>query len=84
MEVDNAVYAEVIKNLELAKIQLQKETPFIQIIESPKYPLEEVHVSKAVSIVIGFIAGGILIVAFLFVKRETGRLMNKLNQYRNV
>ncbi len=81
--VDNAVYGEIIKNLELAKIQLQKETPFIQIIEKPRFPLEEEHVSKSISIVVGFILGGMFIIMFLFAKKETSTLLAKLHKYGN-
>jgi len=40
VQVSSAIYVEILKNLELAKITLRKETPFIQIIDSPTYPLE--------------------------------------------
>ncbi len=82
VQVDNAVYQEVVKNLELAKIQLQKQTPFIQVIETPRYPLEEITVSKSISLIIGFIAGGVVIVLILFAWREGKRIGKKMNSYR--
>jgi hypothetical protein len=35
------LYAEVIKNLELAKISLNQEIPIIQVIDTPRYPLKD-------------------------------------------
>lgn len=37
----STVYAEVIKNLELAKFTLSQETPVIQIVDYPRLPLKE-------------------------------------------
>lgn len=34
-------YGELLKNLELAKYTLQKETPYIQVIDEPRFPLEK-------------------------------------------
>lgn len=34
-------YAELLKNLELAKYTLLKQTPFMQVIDEPKFPLEK-------------------------------------------
>ncbi len=39
--VMGTTYGELIKNLELAKYALLKETPLIQIIDTPQYPLDK-------------------------------------------
>jgi uncharacterized protein involved in exopolysaccharide biosynthesis len=65
-----AAYGEVIKNLELAKITLQKETPLYQIIDEPKLPLKVSKVSKTLAIVLGFFAG-VLISAIVIVFRRS-------------
>jgi hypothetical protein len=39
-ETNKAILAELVKNLELSKIALLKETPLIQIVDAPQYPLE--------------------------------------------
>ncbi|MFT4153295.1 hypothetical protein [Parafilimonas sp.] len=50
-------YGQVLQNLELAKITLQKETPLYQIIDEPTLPLEEDKLGRIALIVIGgFIA----------------------------
>jgi uncharacterized protein involved in exopolysaccharide biosynthesis len=38
-EANKVILGELVKNLELAKMQLRKETPLIQVIDQPIYPL---------------------------------------------
>lgn len=40
-QVNGALYTELVKNLELSKLTLRKETPLIQIIDTPMLPLEK-------------------------------------------
>jgi hypothetical protein len=40
MEINVAVLEELVKNLEMAKLSLNKEVPLIEIIDAPIYPLE--------------------------------------------
>jgi len=42
LQISISLYEELTKNLKLAEIGLRKETPLIQIIESPHYPLDKV------------------------------------------
>ena len=59
VEVLNAMYLEIIKNLELSKITLLNKTPIINIIDKPILPLQEDRNSIAflsiISSLIGFI-----------------------------
>ncbi|MDP3394028.1 hypothetical protein [Sediminibacterium sp.] len=65
----SSMYTEVIKNLELAKFSLSQETPVIQIIDQPYYPLLIKKTSKRIAVIIGGILFGILIIAYLvFIK----------------
>lgn len=41
LQVSVALYGEIVKNLKLAEISLRKQTPLIQVIDSPVMPLEE-------------------------------------------
>ena len=65
LQVAGAVYAEVVKNLELAKITLQKETPLIQVIDSPVYPLKKEKLGKLKGLLLGGILAGFVIVGWL-------------------
>lgn len=64
-----ATYTEIVKNLELAKINLQKENPLYQIIDAPEMPLVVERSSKLLALVIGgFIGGFTIIVLLVFYK----------------
>ena len=49
----SAIYGEVVKNLELAKIALRKDMPLIQIIDEPVLPLKNDKSSTILSGIIG-------------------------------
>jgi hypothetical protein len=59
------VYTEVLKNLETLKLDLARETPIVQIIDTPRFPLEKEKLGKIKAVAIGGIAGGFLIVFYL-------------------
>ncbi|MBS1748083.1 MAG: lipopolysaccharide biosynthesis protein [Bacteroidetes bacterium] len=67
-------YGQVLQNLELAKISLQKETPLYQIVDVPQLPLVMQKKSKLIYLIIGGILGGIVICGFLIVKRVLSNL----------
>ena len=69
VEVLNAMYLEVVKNLELSKLTLLNQTPIIQIIDKPILPIEENDKSKIVFGLLGAFLGGFLSIAF-FVFRK--------------
>lgn len=67
VQANTAILTELVKNLELAKVTLRKETPLIQIIDKPRYPLNKEKLGRlrtAVfgSIIVFFIVSGILII----------------------
>lgn len=61
VQVNTAILSQLIANLEMAKVALRKETPLIQVIDKPIYPLERIKVGKIKTAV----SGGIL--AFIFI-----------------
>jgi uncharacterized protein involved in exopolysaccharide biosynthesis len=65
------IYAEVIKNLELSKTMAAHNEPLIQVIDSPRFPLEKEESSLIIMLLIGligglFISGGYLIAGELY------------------
>ena len=46
VEILNVMYGEIIKNLEISKVTLLNQKPLINIIDSPRLPLEVVRLSK--------------------------------------
>lgn len=63
------VYAEILKNLETLKLDLARETPIVQLIDEPIYPLKVEKLGKLKGIVLGGFLGGFLIVIYLIVRR---------------
>ncbi|MBC9910600.1 Wzz/FepE/Etk N-terminal domain-containing protein [Chitinophaga varians] len=62
------MYGEVVKNLEMAKIQLSQETPIIQRVDEPIWPLKKVKVGKAAATVVGGILAGLLILVWFSIR----------------
>lgn len=52
-ETNKAVLGELVKNLEMSKLSLLKETPLIQVLDRPVFPLESDVVSKPKAITFG-------------------------------
>jgi hypothetical protein len=52
-----SIYAEVTKNLEMSRIALVSQTPVIQLLDVPKYPLLDDRKSYLFLGLVGFIAG---------------------------
>jgi len=69
VQASTEVYAEVVKNLEIAKISLREDVPLIQLIDQPVLPLENDHIRKPKAMVLGFIFGFLLIIIGLTLKR---------------
>lgn len=63
------IFAEVVKNLEIAKVALSQETPTIEIVDRSSLPLREEKASKPVSVIAGGLVGGLLCIVFFLLKR---------------
>jgi uncharacterized protein involved in exopolysaccharide biosynthesis len=77
IQANGQLYGELLKQLELSKIALQKETPFIEIIDRPRYPLEMTKMGRFRSGMLFAIVGGLLCCVFLLGRRAYKRLMLK-------
>lgn len=64
-----AIYEEIVKNLELGKVALRKETPLIQVIDEPVLPLKKKKPRKLYSLLIGGIVFGALVSFGVLFKR---------------
>jgi len=73
VQANTAILTELVKQAELAKVTLRKETPLIQVIDRPILPLKKERFGKAK----GILLGGIL-VGFLTVFVLVGRRLLKL------
>jgi hypothetical protein len=64
VQANAAVYEEIVKNLEVAKISHRNNTPLILIIDGPMYPLTSDKDRLLKRIIIGLILGGFLSVFY--------------------
>ena len=75
LQVASAAYIEALRNLDIAKITLQKETPLIQVIDQPVFPLEKVKASRKKGLLIGGFLYGFLVIGFLLAQRYFKEMM---------
>ena len=68
LQASSAVYQEIVKNLEIAKVAHRNNTPLIQVIDRPILPLEHNRMKWYKALVIGLILGGICMVGFFTLK----------------
>ncbi len=76
VEMNKAILEEIIKNLELAKIDLRRQSPLVQIIDNPVLPLEKKKIGKMVSISLGGIFGMISIILISTIRHYFVKLLN--------
>ena len=69
VQANTAILTELVKQTELAKVALRKETPLIQVIDRPILPLKKDRVGKAKGIVFGGLLAGFFVVLGLILKR---------------
>ena len=75
VQANTAILTELVKQTELAKVTVRKETPLIQVIDQPILPLKKEKFGKAKGIVIGGFLAGFLIVFWLIVRRIIKQLV---------
>lgn len=76
VEATGAVYEEIVKNLEIAKVNHRNNSPLIQIIDSPRLPLNRTEIRLFKGMVLGALIGFMLTLLGLYF----GRLYHKNGQ----
>lgn len=71
----SAMYAEVLKNTEIADFSLKNKLPFIQVIDEPLSPIQPTQASLLRMLLIGIIAGGMIGSVFVIGRRIYRDLM---------
>ena len=69
LQANQAIYLEVVKQLELAKVAHRNKTPLIQIIDKPSFPLENNRWTFLDILILGIFGGGAFIVLLLSLQR---------------
>ena len=75
VQANTAILTELVKQTELAKVTVRKETPLIQVIDQPILPLKKEKFGKAKGIVLGGVLAGFLIIIFLIIRRVLKQLV---------
>lgn len=68
VQASSQVYSEIMKNLEVSRISLNKETPLIQLIDSPVLPLDNNRLPYLFGIIVGFLLFSLLSIIFLLIR----------------
>jgi hypothetical protein len=61
VQASTAIYSEIVKNLEMAKVSHRNNSPLIQIIDAPIYPLRRTEIK----LVKGIIGGGLIMLVLV-------------------
>lgn len=69
VQANTTILTELVKQTELAKVAVRKDTPLIQVIDRPILPLDKEKVGKVKGILIGVFLSGFLIILFLIIKK---------------
>ncbi|TDO77423.1 subunit length determinant protein [Flavobacterium chryseum] len=69
VQANTAILTELVKQSEMAKVTLRKDTPLIQVIDRPILPLEKERFGRAKGLILGGFLAGFLTVLFLVIKR---------------
>jgi len=69
VQANTAILTELVKQAELAKVTLRKETPLIQVIDRPILPLPKERFGKAKGILLGGIFVGFAMVLSLIIRK---------------
>jgi hypothetical protein len=64
------IYGELMKNLEVSKAALIQETPTVQIVDSPSFPLERIETKWYEGILMGAVFAFLAITGFFLYKQE--------------
>ena len=65
MQISISLYGEIVKNLKLAELALKKQTPLIEVVDIPHFPLEKLGLSQWMYAVLGALGGLVFVVVFL-------------------
>ena len=69
VQATGAVYQEIVKNLEIAKVNHRNNSPLIQIIDSPRLPLKRSEIRLVKGMVLGAVITGMLVFFGIYLRR---------------
>lgn len=75
MQVNSAIYQQLVTAVETARMNLQKETPLFEVIDRPVYPLPKRKPGKMLWGIIGLILGGVVSSGVMLSRRFYKKVM---------
>jgi len=75
VQANTAILTELVRQSELAKVTLRKETPLIQVIDKPILPLPKERFGKAKGILFGSFLSGFLAILWLIFRKLSKMLL---------
>jgi uncharacterized protein involved in exopolysaccharide biosynthesis len=78
VQANSAILTELVKQTELARINLRKETPLIQVIDKPILPLKKEKFGKLKGLVIGGLLAAFLVTGLLIGRKLLKGVMSEL------
>lgn len=69
VQANSLLYGELVKNLELSRLGLRKETPLIQVIDQPTLPLKKVKHGRLLTGILFAFVGALLSLIYLLLRR---------------
>jgi hypothetical protein len=69
VQANTAILSQLVANLELSKVSLRKETPLIQVIDKPIFPLEKIKLGRLKAFIITGMVSAFLTILVLIISR---------------
>jgi uncharacterized protein involved in exopolysaccharide biosynthesis len=69
VQATGAVYQEIVKNLEIAKVNHRNNSPLIQIIDQPRLPLKRSEIRLVKGMILGAVIVGLITLFALYLRR---------------
>jgi uncharacterized protein involved in exopolysaccharide biosynthesis len=76
VQANSAIYQEVLKQLEIAKVTQRNQQPLIQLIDTPTFPLQHNRWKLLKTLVFGLLIGFSVSIGFLSLKRIYDQLLH--------
>ncbi len=75
VQANTAILTQLVANLEMSKVSLRKETPLIEIIDKPILPLKKDRQSKSISLLLGGLFAGLIVIVVLILRRTLQNIL---------
>ena len=75
VQANAAILTELVKQTELAKVTVRRDTPLIQVLDRPILPLKKEQFGKKNGLILGGILAGFFTILALIVKRKFTNLI---------